>query len=222
MTLRLYYHPFASFCQKALIALYENGTKFEKELVDLGDPDSRAAFQKVWPFAKFPVLRDEARSVTVPESSVVIDYLQRHYPGPVRLIPEDPEVAMRAHVLDRVFDNYVATPLTKIVTDHFRAEGRRDPEGVEQARALIATSYKMLDDELTHGGEWAVGDALTLADCAAAPALFYSNIAVPFGEHRNLAAYYARLASRPSFARAVDEARPYRHVFPLEWPASYA
>lgn len=218
--LKLYYHPFASFCQKALIALYENEVPFERELVDLGSPESRAAFQRVWRFAKFPVLRDEARGVTVPESSVIIAWLQHHYPGPVRLIPDDANMATRVHILDRVFDNYVAQSVTKVVIDTLRPEGRNDLDGVAQAKALIATAYDFLENELAQDG-WAVGGQFTLADCAAAPALFYSNIVLPFGEHRNLAAYYQRLLARPSFARVVDEARPYRHLFPLAWPTDY-
>ncbi|MGS1016382.1 glutathione S-transferase family protein [Allosphingosinicella humi] len=220
MALRLYFHPFSSFCQKVLIALYETGAPFEREIVDLGDPASRAAFAAVWPLAKFPVLVDEARGVAVPESSVIIRYLDRHYPGEARLVPADPEAAMRVDLLDRLFDAYVELPLQKVVGDRLRPEGRRDPQGVEEARALLARIYGVLDRELGSGG-WAAGDAFTLADCAAAPALFYANIVVPFGEHAHLAAYYDRLRARPSFARAVDEARPYRHFFPLEWPADY-
>jgi glutathione S-transferase len=221
MTLRLYYHPFASFCQKVLVAFYENEVPFERELINLGDPEQRAALQRVWPLAKFPVLRDEARDVTLPESSLIIAYLGRHYPGLVELVPADPEAAMRAHLMDRMFDNYISAPLTKIVVDSFRPEGRHDPQGVEEARALISNTYGILDRELAQGG-WAAGEKFTLADCAAAPALFYSNTAIPFGEHRNLAAYYERLLARPSFARVVDDARLYRHLFPLPWPENYA
>lgn len=220
MALTLYLHPFSSFCQKVLIALYENDTPFAPRVIDPGDPVSRGELEQVWPLAKFPVLRDEARNVTVPESSLIIDYLDRHYPGPRRLIPEDPDAAMRVHLWDRFFDNYVSTPLTKIVVDNFRPEGRHDPEGVDQAKALIASAYAIVERELGQGG-WMAGEEFSLADCAAAPALFYANIAVPFGQHANLAAYYARLAARPSFARAVDEARPYRPMFPLAWPADY-
>ena len=219
--LRLYYHPFASFCQKALIALYENETSFTGEIIDLGDPDRRAALERVWPMTKFPVLRDEARGVTVPESSLVIEYLQDHHPGPARLIPEDPDAALRVRMLDRVFDNYVSLPLQKIVVDTLRPEGRADPHGVEEARGLITRAYGMVDKELAHGS-WAAGEAFSLADCAAAPALFYSNIVAPFASFPNLAAYYRRLLARPSFARVVDEARPYRHLFPLPWPPEYA
>ncbi len=217
----LYYHPFASFCQKVLIALYENGTPFEPRLIDLGAPASRAELLAVWPLSKFPVLRDVERDVTVPESSLIIDYLGRHYPGPSKLIPADPEEAMRVHLWDRLFDNYVANQLTKIVADQFRPEGRHDPDGVEQAKAMIAKAYVLIERDLPPGG-WACGDGFTLADCAAAPALFYANIAVPFAGHPKLTAYYERLCARPSFARVIDEARPYRPLFPLEWPATYA
>src|SRR5687768_11284239 len=131
MTLRLYFHPFASFCQKVLIALYEKDVPFEGEIVDLGDPASRAAFEKVWPIAKFPVLVDEARGLTVPESSSIIAYLDRRHRGPARLIPDDPEAALHVAILDRVFDSYVHAPMQKVVGDRLRPEGRRDPHGVE-------------------------------------------------------------------------------------------
>jgi len=218
--LRLYYHPFAAFCQKALVALYETGAPFEGEIVDLNDPDQRAALRRVWPMTKFPVLRDEARGVTVPESSAIVRYLDRHHAGAARLVPEDADAAIRVEVLDRVFDGYVAAPMQKIVTDSLRPEGRSDPFGVEEAKALISTAYATLDDALEAGG-WAAGETFTLADCAAAPALFYANIVVPFAGHARLAAYYRRLLGRPSVARVIDEARPYRPLFPLPWPADY-
>jgi len=221
MLLKLYYHPFASYCHKVLIALYENGTAFEGMFVNPGEPEQRAAFQKVWPLAKMPVLQDEARGRTIVESSPMIHYLDHHYPGPAPLIPADPDVLVEVQIMDRLFDNYLATPLTKIVTDNFRPEGKADPQGVEEARALIASVYPILDERLAHGG-WSVGHDFSLADCAAAPALFYANTAVPFAQHRNVASYYERLLARPSFARVVEEARPYRHLFPLPWPESYA
>jgi glutathione S-transferase len=219
--LTLYYHPFASYCQKVLIALYENEVAHEKRLIDLGDADQRAALEAVWPLTKFPVLVDAARGVTLPEASLIIEYLQHHYPAPVRLIPEDADQAIQVRLLDRMFDNYLATPLTQIVTDTFRPEGGHDPIGVEQARALIGRAYAVLEQRLGEDG-WAAGDGFSLADCAAAPALFYANTAVPLAEHPRIAAYYRRLMARPSVARVVDEARPYRHLFPLPWPRDYA
>ena len=218
--LRLYYHPFASFCQKALIALYENGVAHEKQLINLQDPGERAVLEAVWPMTKFPVLVDEARSVTLPESSIIIEYLQLHYPGPVRLIPDEADAAIRVRLLDRVFDEYIALSLTRIVVDSFRPEGQKDAIGVAQARETIGRAYGIVEQSLTEAG-WAAGETFSLADCAAAPALFYANTAVPFGAHPKLAAYYERLRARPSFARVVDEARPYRHFFPLPWPPGY-
>lgn len=220
MTLTLYYHPFASFCQKVLIALYENDTPFEPRLINLGDPSSRAELERVWPLAKFPVLRDEARGLTIPESTVIITYLARHHPGPTRLVPEDEGLWLRSQILDRFFDDYLAVSVTKVVVDTFRPEGGADPVGVGEAKALIARAYDILDSELPEGG-WAAGEAFTLADCAAAPALFYANTIVPFGARPRLSAYYRRLEQRPSFARVVEEARPYRDLFPLPWPDDY-
>lgn len=220
MTLTLYHHPFSSFCQKALIALYENGTAFTSKVIDLSDANSRAELQRLWPFAKFPVLRDDSRGVTVPESSLIVDYLDQHYPGPTTFVPADADAALRVHMLDRIIDSHLLLTVGKIVTDHFRSENRHDPDGVEQAKSAILTAYAFLETELPKSG-WAVGEGFTLADCAAAPALFYSNIVVPFGAHRNLAAYYQRLLTRPSFQRAIEGARPYRALFPLSWPEGY-
>jgi len=216
MTLKLYYHPFASFCQKALIAFYENDIAFEPEIVDLGDPDSRAAFAAVWPLAKFPVLRDEARDLTIPESTTVIEYLAQTFPGGAQLIPSDPAGALQARLWDRFHDNYVAAPMQKIVTDRLRPAGSEDPQGVAEARALLGTAYGILETEMA-AKTWAVGEAFTLADCAAAPALYYANLVQPFDRERpHLQAYFDRLLARPSFARVVEEAKPYRPLFPQE------
>jgi glutathione S-transferase len=220
MNLTLYFHPFSSFCQKVLIALYENGTDFEPRVIDLADPGSRAELERVWPLTKFPVLRDEARQVTVPETSLIIEYLARHYPGPVELVPGDPDAALRAGIWDRFFDNYIQVPMQKAMLDRFRPEGTNDPYGVEEARALLDKAYAIVDAELADG-EWMAGADFTLADCSAAPALFYANLVRPFAEHGRLSAYFERLMARPSFARAVDEARPFRHFLPIEWPQSY-
>jgi glutathione S-transferase len=221
MTLTLHFHPFSSYCQKVLIALYERDVPFEGVVVDLGDPEQRAALERLWPLAKFPVLRDEARGVTVPESSLIVEYLDRVHPGPPPLLPREPGPALEVHVMDRFFDNYVMTPMQKAVADNFRPEGQRDPYGVEEAKTQLARVYAMLDETLADGREWAAGDSFSLADCAAAPALFYANMVQPFAGRSRVEAYYARLRVRPSFARAVDEARPYRHFFPLPWPADH-
>lgn len=220
MSLTLYYHPFASFCQKVLIALYEKEIEFERRLIDLADPASRAELERVWPLTKFPVLVDDVRGETIPESSLIIDYLDHHYPGLIRLVPQDPEIARPVHLLDRLFDQYVAVQLTKVVIDALRPEGGRDPIGVEEAKSTIAKAFGIAEARLGEG-PWATGEAFTLADCAAAPTLFYSNIVVPIAGYPKLAAYYRRLQQRPSFARVVEEARPYRRLFPLEWPVDY-
>ena len=221
MTLRLYYHPFSSFCQKAVMALYERSVPFEREIVDLGDPDHRARLEALWPMAKFPVLRDEAAGETVAEASLFVEYADRFGDAPT-LVPEGRGEALRVRLWDRLFDLYVNVPLQKAVGDALRPEGVRDAHGVEEAKALIGRAYAAADAELARSGaKWIAGDGFTMADCAAAPSLFYANTVVPLSPSRHLAAYYERLLARPSFARAVDEARPYRGLFPLEWPEDY-
>ena len=216
MSLKLYFHPLASFCHKALIALYENGTRFEPVFVDLGDAASRAAFQAVWPIAKMPVLRDEARDRTVAESTIVIEYLDAHYPGATRFVPADADRAWQTRMWDRFHDHYVQEPMQRIVGDRLRPAGRNDPHGVEQAQAQLHQAYAVLERQMD-GKTWALGDAFTLADCAAAPALFYADTVAPFGAtHANLSAYLDRLMARPSFARVLKEAEPYFGLFPLE------
>jgi glutathione S-transferase len=214
VTLILHAHPLASYCWKALIALYENDTPFEFALVDFGDPASADAFRALWPFAKMPVLVDGGRVIV--ESSIVIEHLAIHHPGPVRLIPEDRDAALEVRKLDRIFDAYVMTPLQNIVADRIRPADVRDPYGVEQARALLDTSYAWLERELL-GREWAAGDDFGLADCAAAPSLYYADKVRPFrASHKVLAAYLSRLEARPSFERVLREAEPYAHFFPEE------
>jgi len=214
MSLHLYFHPLASFCHKALIALYENDTPFEAVFVDLGKQAERAALLKLWPIGKFPVLRDDARDQTVPESTIIIEYLDRHYPGTTRFIPSDADRARQTRLRDRFYDLYVHEPMQKIVGDRLRPEGSKDPHGVEEARARLRTSYGMIDSEMAKR-TWAAGEAFGLADCAAAPALFYANEVMPFGEsHRNVAAYFGRLKARPSYARVLREAEPFFAMFP--------
>jgi glutathione S-transferase len=221
MALQLLFHPFSSFCQKALTALYEREVAFEPEIVDLADVEQRAALEALWPMAKFPVLRDEEAGETIAEASLIVEYADRFGRAPA-LVPEDRDEALRVRRWDRVFDNYVEHPLQKAVTDNFRPPEARDPFGVEEAKALLRRTYAMVDAELGRSGsEWIAGTAFSLADCAAAPALFYANIVAPFDDRPHLTAYYERLLARPSFARAVEEARPYRAFFPLPWPPGY-
>jgi len=216
MSLTLHFHPLASYCWKALIALYENDTPFTPNLVDLGDPAARAALVKLWGIGKFPVLRDEARNETVPESSIIVEYLDSHYRGRTRFIPDDPARALQTRLRDRFYDLYVHLPMQKIMGDRLRAEGKQDPHGVEEARAQLRTSYAMIEQQLAHGG-WAMGEDFSLADCAAAPPLFYGSMVVPFGDaNKNLSAYFERLKARPSFARVMQEAEPYFQMVPKE------
>jgi glutathione S-transferase len=214
MSLTLYFHPLSSFSQKVLIALYENGTPFERSIVDLADASSSAQFKKVWPIGKFPVLRDDARDRMVPESSIIIEYLAQHYPGRTQLMPADPELARQTRMRDRLYDLYVNVPMQKIVTDRLRPSGRNDLYGVEEAKALLQTACGMIDQEMATK-TWAMGDAFSMADCAAAPSLFYANMVTPLGDtYKNAAAYLGRLTERPSFARALEEAQPYFALIP--------
>ena len=211
----LYAHPFSSYCQKVLVALYENGTPFEYRTLE--DADARQALAALWPMQRFPVLVDGDR--TVLEATCIIEWLQLRHPGRVRLLPDDPVAALEVRMLDRFFDNYVSTPQQKIVFDAMREDGDHDPYGVDQARRMLETSYAWLEAWLADGRAWAAGDAFTLADCGAAPFLFYADwshaIDARFAGVRD---YRARLLARPSFARAVDEARPFRGYFPLGAP----
>src|SRR5688572_603134 len=211
---RLYAHPFSSYCQKVLVALYENGTPFEYRMLE--EPGAMDELTALWPMKRFPVLVDAGR--TVIEATSIIEYLGLHHPGPVRLIPADAEEALEVRMLDRFFDNYVSTPQQKFVFDRLRPEAVRDPHGVAEARAMLDTAYAWLDKTIA-GREWAAGDHFSLADCAAAPFLFYADWTHPIDVvHANVTAYRQRLLARPSFARAVDEARPFRNYFPLGAP----
>jgi glutathione S-transferase len=214
MSLTLYFHPLSSFCQKVLIALYENDTPFTPQIVNLFDEADAAAFRKLWPIGKFPLLRDDATRRTVPESSIIIEYLTQHYPGETRLVPADADVASQMRLRDRFYDLYVNVPMQKIVTDRLRPAGTNDPHGVEQAKTLLRAAFGVIESEIA-GKTWAMGEAFTMADCAAAPALFYANLALPFGEtHKNAAAYLGRLMERTSYARVVKEAQPYLALMP--------
>lgn len=215
MTLLLYYHPLASFCHKVLVALYENGTPFEARHVDLADEKSSAELFAYWPVGKIPLLRDAARDRTVPETTIILEYLDRHHRGPVPLLPDDADAALEARLWDRFFDLYVAAPMQAIVAQHLRPVEQRDATAIEQAQASLEKAYAFADTRLAKR-TWAAGEAFGMADCAAAPALFYAGIVVPFAErHPHLAAYFERLVARPSFARVLAEARPFFSMFPL-------
>jgi glutathione S-transferase len=214
MALTLYHHPLSSFCWKALIALYEADLAFEPRMVNLGDPADRAAFQAVWPLAKFPVLRDEARGQTVPESTIIIDYLARTYPAAATLLPTDPDLAWQTRLRDRLIDSYVHLPFQQVVSERLRPADRKDPFGVEQARGQIRQGYDVLEPMI--GDAWAMGESFTLADCAALPALFYADYAIPLAEWPALAGYLGRLKARPSVARVLAEAEPWFQYFPLK------
>ncbi len=214
MTLRLYYHPLSSFCQKALIALYETGAPFTPQIVDLRDEKDRAAFLKLWPIGKFPVLKDETRDRLVPESSIIIEYLAQHYPGKSTLVPADADAARQTRLRDRFFDLYLNTPMQKVVGDRMRPADKKDPFGVDHAKEQIKTAAGMLDQEMG-SKRWAMGETFTMADCAAAPALFYAVMVAPFmATHKNVAAYFQRLTKRPSYARVQKEAEPYLAMVP--------
>jgi glutathione S-transferase len=216
MSLTLYFHRLSSFCWKALIALYENDVAFTANSVNLGDATERAALLRLWPIGKFPVLRDDARGQTVPESSIIIEYLDTHYPGRTRLIPADPELALQARLRDRFYDLYVHLPMQKIMGDRLRADDKRDPHGVEEARAQLKTSYQMIEQQMV-AGPWAIGEAFSIADCAALPALFYANMVEPFGDaNKNVTGYFERLKARTSIARVMKEAEPYFGMVPKE------
>jgi len=210
MALTLHMHPLSSYCHKVLIALYELNAPFESAFLNLGDEAERAAFLKLWPIGKMPVLEDKAAGLVLPETSVIIEHLNARFDG--GLIPKDPQSALQVRLQDRFFDLYVHTPMGVFTWDLLRPEGQRDPYGVEQARTMLETAYDMIERRMTDR-EWAAGD-LSMADCAAAPALFYAEGRVPFGERPNLKAYLDRLKSRPSYARALKEAEPYFHMVP--------
>jgi glutathione S-transferase len=193
--------------------VFSSDTPFEPVIVDLGSEAGRAAFLKLWPIGKFPVLRDDARDHTVPESTVIIEYLQRYYPGPTQFIPADTEAAWQTRLSDRFYDLYVHDPMQKIVGDRLRPEGAKDPHGVEHAKGRLEIAYGIIERGIATRS-WAMGDSFSLADCAAAPALFYANEVVPFGNHGRVAGYLDRLKARPSYARVLREAEPYFAMFP--------
>jgi glutathione S-transferase len=218
MSIVLYEHPFAAFCQKVRVAFYELDVPFRTYLVE--GAEGHAALAALWPIASMPVLRDESAELTLPESTAIIEYLGDLAPDGPKLIPADRREALQARLWDRFFDQYVAIPMQKIVGDSLRPEGRGDPDGVAQARSTLDDAYSALDAQLAPR-RWAAGAAFTVADCAAAPALFYARAVHRWDEdgQANITRYYRDLMARASVARVVEEARPYRELFPLPWPA---
>jgi glutathione S-transferase len=216
MSLILHYHPLSSYCWKVLIPLYENGTPFEGRILNLGDPDERAAFAALWPLAKMPVLVDAEHDRVIAETSIIIEWLDRHHRGATRFLPEDPDAALDVRLWDRIYDNYVMGPMQRVVFDRLRPPESKDPLSVQEARAALATAMEMVDARLA-GKHWATGEHFTLADCAAAPALFYADKVEPFaGRWPNAAGLLERLMARPSFARTLAEAEPFFQYFPTE------
>lgn len=210
----LHGHPLSSFCMKVAMALYEIGTPFRAELVDLGDPAGRERFLALWPLGKMPVLQDDDRGETVPETSIIIEYLSAYYPGPVELIPRDPDLAWRARLAERIFDLHVQAPMQKIVGDRLRPTEAKDALGVGEARGQLAAALDLVERTMA-GRVWSLGDVFSVADCAAAPALFYAHKVAPFeASHPSAWAYLRRLEARPSFARTLQEAQPYFDLFP--------
>lgn len=213
MSLILYYHPLSSFCWKALIALYEYELPFEPRLVNLGDPASRAELERHWPFNKFPVLEDTDAKRALPESSIIIEYLGLRH-GKTHLVPRDPEQALPVRLADRFYDLQVQVPMQRIVADRLRPADAKDPLGVEHARATLKIAYGLVERDAA-SRTWAAGESFSMADCAAAPALYYADRVLPLrSEYPHAAAYLRRLEQRPSFARVLREAEPYFAIFP--------
>lgn len=216
MALTLYYHPLASFCWKPLIALYENEIPFTPHIVDLGDAKAREDFCKLWPLGQFPVLQEESRQQLIPQSTFIIEYLELFHPGKIRLIPEEAEAALEARRWNEFYDTYVHVQMQKIVTDFLRPAGQNDSYGVTEARRTLKSAYGILEARMG-GKTWSVGANFTLADCSAAPALYYGDKVSPLSpEYPRLSAYLERLKARPSFARVLKEAEPYFHMFPYK------
>lgn len=217
MAVQLFAHPFSSYSQRVLVALYENAIPFDLRLLDGASPDNLAEWSRHWPLQRFPVLVDGTR--TLREASIIIEYLQLAHPGPVTLIPHDPRDALDVRWLDRFFDNYISTPQQAVVFSSLRPASDRDVFGERQARERLELAYDWLEQHLHDGRTWAAGEAFSLADCGAAPFLFYAHWTQPIAPRfARVHAYRQRLLARPSFKRAVDEARPYRHLFPLDVP----
>jgi glutathione S-transferase len=199
MSLTLYLHPLASFCHKVLIALYENDTPFTPHIVDFASDDASARFLDLWPVGKIPVLRDDARDQTIPETTIIIEYLGSHYPGPHKMLPADEADRLQTRLWDRFFDQYVHVPMQKIVVDRLRPAGQEDPHGVAEARATLRTAYAMIDRHMATR-TFPAANSFSLADCAATPALFYAGIVEPFTTHPSSPTSSASSPAPPSNA----------------------
>jgi glutathione S-transferase len=216
MTLALYGHPFSSYTQKVLVALYENDTPFEFRCLGPDTPQHAAQWLQRWPLRKFPLLVDGERNVV--ETSIIIEYLHLTHPGPVRLLPDDPLAALDVRFMDRYFDLHVMNMVQHAVNGALTGDAVKRADALATATEKLELAYAWLESHLA-GRTWAAGDTFSLAECAAAPALFYADWTHPIGpQYPTLRAYRARLLARPSFARAVDEARSYRPLFPLGAP----
>ena len=215
MSLTLHHHPLASFCWKVVLALEEKQLAYDSVIVNLGDAQSRADHLALWPIGKMPVLVDAARGRTIAETSIIVEYLEDHHPGALPLLPGDADTRLDVRLWDRVFDLYVQVPMQKFVSDYLRPADGKDPVGLADARTMLATAYTMLDAHLADR-RWAAGEAFSMADCAAAPGLFFANIVQPFAaDHPNLAAYFERLVERASFRHVIAEAQPYFEFYPF-------
>ncbi|WP_374667047.1 glutathione S-transferase family protein [Ramlibacter sp.] len=214
MALTLHHHPLSSSCHKVLIALYELGIPFEGRFLNLGDPEERARFVALWPTGKMPLLEDKGH--VVPETTIIIEHLVlRHARAAQTLIPADSQAALEVRLMERLLDLYVMMPMQAIVADHLRAAADRDALAVAQASATLTTAYGLLERRLGER-EWMAGNAFSMADCTAAPALFYATTLVPLGDEQpRLASYFERVVERPSVARVLDEARPYFRFYPF-------
>lgn len=210
--MKLYYHPLSSYSQKVVMAFHEKGATFEPSIVSLMDPTAKAEYKKIHPLGKLPLLVDEKANRTVPESSIIIEYIDRYCPGGTKLIPDDPDLARQTRFKDRVMDTYVNDSMAKIFFDGMLPEGQRDANGVARAKETLDAVFKLIDKDLD-GKTWALGDTFTMADCAAAPALAYCRMVNPFNDYKNLTAYTNRLCERPSFAKVLKEAEPYMAAF---------
>jgi glutathione S-transferase len=215
VSLTLFYHPLASFCWKVQIALYEAGTEFRGDIVNLADKHASAKFFELWPVGKMPLLRDDDRDRTIPETTIILEYLDRYYPGQRRLFPSNEDERLDARLWDRFFDLYVQAPMQRIVSNQLRAESDRDSLAVTEATAALQLAYEMIERRMTNR-TWAAGTDFSIADCAAFPGIFYATTLVPFAEnHSHTKEYFERLLERASVQRVISEARPYFQFYPF-------